>query len=133
MNTGLIFGCILIGTGIYMIVNTILHNQRYKLLQSIGIKVFGEVTEIKVDEDFLDVTIEYQTKEGYKIKEKIESIGKDSYKIGQKIDILLDENSPKIFLIDLKNEAEQKPNLRIFIAIFDVIVGLFLILFNVKY
>jgi hypothetical protein len=58
MNTGLIFGCILIGTGIYMLVNTILHNQRYKLLQSIGIKVLGEVTDIKVDEDFLDVTIE---------------------------------------------------------------------------
>lgn len=133
MNTGLIFGCIFIGIGIYMIANTIIHHKRYKLLQSKCTTVFGEVTNIKADEDFRDVTIEYEAENGFKVKEEIEVVFKDSYKIGQKIAILIDENNPKNYLIDLTNEPYKTPYLRILMAIFDIIVGLFLILFNVKY
>jgi hypothetical protein len=133
MNASLIFGCIIIGTGIYMIVNIILHHQKYKRLKSIGINVLGEITELKVDEDFMDITIEYKGNNSFKIKEKIEIVGKDLYKMGQKIEILMDEKNPKNFIIDLENEPYKIPNIRIFIAIFDIIVGLCLILFNVKY
>jgi hypothetical protein len=90
-------GILFIGIGIYSIFYAYSWFEKVKFLKAKGIIIKAEIVAIENDGDgSFDVYFEFHTSNGFKVKDKIESVGENDYRIGQKIEILMDENDSQI-------------------------------------
>jgi Protein of unknown function (DUF3592) len=113
-------GIILISFGLYVLINFIKKLCMILFLKKHGEKVFARITFIeKIEDDTTsyEATYEYKLKSGYYIKDTIKFSSEYSYRRGQKLEIYIDKNNSKTYVVNSKSALIYTP-------IGDLIAGL---------
>jgi hypothetical protein len=129
MNT---LGAILsISVGFFGIVNSIINLLKTKNLKQKGIKLQAEIIKIEDGIDgSLSAIFEFTTLDGLIEKGKIESA--DYYFIGQKIDVFVDKNNSKKYVVIDKYSANFPSILAIFTYLIFIVFGIYMFVYKIE-